>query len=415
MKNLLVQEFLQSKSLTDLKDTHAVKHNLSGDGRKMSLNYDMIESKESDPLACQCRGLVLAKADGSVIDPMVPLGETVVLARPFDRFFNYGQGAAANVNFSDPETVFLEKLDGTLGIVYFDQFKNQWCVATRSIPDADRPVDGFGQHTYRTLFEKSLKDTLHANGSFLTQALLHETGELVPSTVFENFTRMLLWKDNTYLFEITTPINRVVVKYDDYRVTLLGVRETLTGTEFKEIHLDSVPAPKTYSFGSVSALLDFVGTQEPSAFEGVVVRDREFRRVKVKNPAYLAYNRIRDSVANSPRALMEVILLGKHDDVFPMLPQDIQVTGQDYLVGYRKLSAFYEGIYPDMETRAKASDNPRKTFALEVQERKLWMPPLINRFIGKCQSFQEFIDSNKKEGTWNDAFLDNLIDQALKP
>ena len=90
----LVREFLLVKSLEDLEREHGVKARVHD--HKFSLNYDQIESREDDPLAQECRGLILRPTElqGS-IDVARPLGDTIVLARPFDRFFNYGQAAAA--------------------------------------------------------------------------------------------------------------------------------------------------------------------------------------------------------------------------------------------------------------------------------------------------------------------------------
>ena len=105
-------------------------------------------------------------------------------------------------------------------------------------------------------------------------------------------------------------------------------------------------------------------------------------------------------------------MLGKHDDVFPMLPQSVQDTGQRYLEGFKVLSVFYEGAYDRLIPVTLGSENPRKSLALKIQEEGLWLPPLMMRFSGKVDSFQSFLESNKKEGTWNDSFLDTVIDNA---
>ena len=415
---LHVQEYLKPHTLAELKEAHGIKNTLSASKHKMSLNYDQIESKESDPLACQCRGLIIAKVDGSVIDTSLPIGETVVLARPMDRFFNYGQGSAKEIDFSDPETVYLEKLDGTLGILYRDIFTGEWCVGTRSVPEADHLIDGFGTHTFRTLFEVCLWETLRRSNPLWFQELQVTGTDTTPREFFKYFTQTFFGDSRaTLCWEITSPLNRVVVDYKDYGITLLAVRYPDTGEEKdpKYVVPAGLPTPKTYSFGVVAELLEFVASKEPSQFEGVVVRARNlygYDRLKVKNPAYLAFNRIRDSVANSPRALMEVIMLGKHDDVFPMLPQSVQDTGQRYLEGFKVLSVFYEGAYDRLIPVTLGSENPRKSLALKIQEEGLWLPPLMMRFSGKVDSFQSFLESNKKEGTWNDSFLDTVIDNA---
>lgn len=110
---LLVQDYLLTHTFAELRAEHGVKFRPSACGRKVSMNYDMIEAHDSNKIAQECRGLVLAKVDNSVfVGESEIIGETKVLARPFHRFFNLGQDAAAKIDFNDPETRFYEKLDG---------------------------------------------------------------------------------------------------------------------------------------------------------------------------------------------------------------------------------------------------------------------------------------------------------------
>lgn len=71
-------------------------------------------------------------------------------------------------------------------------------------------------------------------------------------------------------------------------------------------------------------MLNFVSCRDPFKYEGIVVCDKNFNRVKVKNANYVALNKIRDKVANSPRAILEIILNGKEDDVYPLLLFHVQ-------------------------------------------------------------------------------------------
>jgi hypothetical protein len=112
--NTLIQQYLLTHTFADLEKDHAV--HASRAGHKFSLNYDQIAATDSDLVAQQCRGIVLARVDGSpVLTDTEVVGETIILARPFDRFFNYGQGSAVKIDFSSPTVKRLEKLDGTLG------------------------------------------------------------------------------------------------------------------------------------------------------------------------------------------------------------------------------------------------------------------------------------------------------------
>ena len=208
MDNLLVQNFLLKNSLETLREIHGVRHSLSSDGTKVSLNYHQIEAKENDELACECRGLILCKNDRSKINPEEIFGSSRVLAFPFKRFFNFGQ-QSSETKLDLSSTIVWEKVDGTLCIVYYDD--KSWCVATRSVSDADIPIDGFLNYTFSGLFKKSLQDTTGLS--------------------FEDFTSNLS-VTNTYIFELMTPVNRVVVNHNDYLINLIGVRSLLTYREF---------------------------------------------------------------------------------------------------------------------------------------------------------------------------------------
>ncbi|MEK6883239.1 MAG: hypothetical protein AABY22_26670, partial [Nanoarchaeota archaeon] len=115
---LNIQKYLLTHSLNDLQVEHGVYTRWSTKNPcKFSLNYDQLEVTDSEIISQECRGLVLECNSSVAGNNFVTVGTTKILAHGMNRFFNHGQGAAANVNFSDPETKILEKLDGTLLIV----------------------------------------------------------------------------------------------------------------------------------------------------------------------------------------------------------------------------------------------------------------------------------------------------------
>jgi hypothetical protein len=440
---LLVQQYLETHSFGDLAREHGVYASFSKSGHKWSLNYDQIEAKEADPIAQESRGLILAKEDGSPVpgvpkperagldrDQEIP-GKTKILAFPMKRFFNHGQGSAADIDWSDPKLAVLEKLDGTLCIVYHDPFTKQWCVATRSVPEADLTMDN-GIFTFRTLFEKALKDTAGLD--------------------FQDFVRGLN-RNITYCFELTTPYNRIVVYYPECRITLLaaralygemqefdftnlggmgwvdykdltdGVKEHLltlghdasdTPAAFVPVpfNLCGVPVVKGYTYNTIDELVNWVSSLNPMEHEGVVVRDSKFNRIKVKNAAYVAYNKVRDALASSPRNMVGIILAEKDDDVIPMLPEDLANHLKEIKVGLVAAIKQYDVAYQEALAQATAT-NPgdKKTFALLItQNKKFWTAPFFQMFDGKASSMRDFIQKNKKEGTWPDGFLDKMLE-----
>jgi len=406
---LFVQKFLIDHSFADLIKEHGVYCSFSKSGHKWSLNYDMIEAKEDDPLSQECRGLILSCWNGQSLlpqakeingrlsyDHIIP-GKTMVLSYSMRRFFNYGQGACADINWNDPKLAFLEKRDGSLCIIYWDRFSEQWCVATRSLSEADLLMDN-GIYTFRTLFEKALQETVGLS--------------------FKDYT-VKLDKEITYCFELTSPINQVVVKYLDYRITLIAARSNcyLFNPDGEDIHCSNeleieelptygVPCVRAYSAMSINQLLDWVSTLNPLEHEGVVVRDSNFNRIKVKNANYVAYSKVRDSLGHSERNCMELILLGKDDDVASFLPEEIVQNLTQLKTKLNALIRHYDEIYQSVAKEA----TDRKSFALLIAKNKeLWGAPFFQIYAQKCSDVRDFIEKNKKNGSYSDGFLDKLL------
>lgn len=415
---LLVQKYLENHTFGDLAKDHGVYASFSKSGYKFSLNYDQLEAKESDLLAQQCRGLILSTEDGTPLlatmgpdgktnrDGVCP-GKTKILANPMNRFFNYGQGCAAQVDWSDPNLAVLEKLDGTLAIVYFDIHSKEWCMATRSVPEADLLMDN-GIYTFRTLFEKAVQET-----TGMTFGKKYGADVKNPPMDMTFF----LHPTYTYCFELTTPYNRIVVEYPKCGITLLAVKCNF-GPDYEEIDPSQlhkhymglppeIPVVQAHTYSSTKELLNWVSSLNPIEHEGVVVRDSKFNRIKVKNAAYVAYNKLHDRLGSSERNCMEFVLLEKDDDVKAFLPPEIGENmaklKAGLLVALKKHDEAYEQAAKQAETK--------KDFAIAVtQNKKLWTAPLFAMWDKRATSMKEFIQNNRKDGTWTDSFLDKVLE-----
>lgn len=402
---LLAQEYLLTHSLNQLKTDHGVNYRVCGN--KFSLNYDMIEASNTDPLACQCRGVVLAALDTKhifEIDPDDVIGSTEVMARTMDRFFNHGQDCAADVNFEANGTRFYEKLDGTMVALYYDFVKKEWHTATRSVPEADLPVDGFDDLTFRGLFEKAILET---TGLSFSRWLEREN----------------LYIDMTYVFELCTPVNRVVVEHKDYKAWSIAILHRDGQEENIEdpgYGLNLVPKCRTYELNNLTDMIDFVSGRDPTQYEGIVAVDKSWKRVKVKNPGYLALSRAKDVAMRSPRALLELCLLGKLDDAVPLLPDHVVDRAQKIETGLKTLLNNSGGLYDKVLERAhemREENNwtvleHRKAMALATKElAPSMMAYVMMRYTGKVESFMDYVKSHidPKTGQYKRNFLDFLL------
>jgi len=403
----LVQEYLSSHTLEELYDNHGVKARVSDERPyKVSLNYDQLEVRDDDPLSQQCRGLVLRTHDGRPVSQDGVVGETVVLARPFDRFFNLGQEAAADVDLASPDTVIAEKLDGTLAILYYDDLHEEWHVATRSVSEANLPIGSWATHTFRTLFEKAVLET--KNMSFVDFV-----SSIIPT--------------RTYIFELCTPMNQIVVRHQKYSITLIGCRETLTGKEtfpWDVTEVGDVPVADRHLFSSTEEMLRVIAERDPFAHEGVVACDSSFNRVKIKSQQYVALSRLKDAVS-SPRNVMSLILGGNLDDALPVMPEEIKEQSLKMKEGFRLLSKQYRRQYEETLSwvnnkhphLAYGDREHRKEFACLAKKQVSLFDVAMRQYAGRCAGLTSYLEAAREKSPNNSlpaSLLDPLINKSLE-
>lgn len=315
---LAVRWFLHAHGLDALQERYAIKARRHGVYPNLVLlKYDQIESPMGERIVQECRGLILDEADNWGI-----------VSYPFDKFFNYGEGHAAAVDW-DSARIY-EKLDGALMVLYW---YNGWQVASSGTPDGSGGVSGINL-TFRELLWN----------------VWRELGYRLPrATQF------------CYMFELMTPHNRVVVRHERNRLALLGVRnlETLEedGPEFAA-QLYGWEYARSFPFDSCHAVLVAARDLDPMDSEGYVVCDSAFRRVKMKSPQYVALAHMRDSF--SLRRMLEVIRLNEGDEFLSYFPEWGGL--------YADLRGRYDGLCAEIEARyAEIKDvGEQKAFALEA-------------------------------------------------
>ena len=161
-----------------LKQVHP-KHDLTIWNYTPRVQYDRLW----DDITIQCRGLVTnSKGD--------------IIARPFKKFFNYEEHKPEDI--PNEEYVVYEKLDGSLGILF--NYQGEWILATRGSFTSPQAIKG--------------------------------------KEILNNHDISALRKDNTYLFEIIYPENRIVVDYgDEEKLVVIGGIHTETGEEIPDSSL----------------------------------------------------------------------------------------------------------------------------------------------------------------------------------
>lgn len=240
-------------------------------------NYSQIFSKEKEEIVKESRGLILKEING----------EFEILCLPFYRFFNYGQDAAATINWN--KCIGYEKVDGSIIKIWFDKYENEWIISTNAVIDA-RNSDVTANVFYKNFYE-------------LTHAALALEKDFIG---FEN-----LDKDVTYLFEVCSPFNKVVIDYP-LSIYHIGSRNNITQKEF--IVDIGVRKPKEYKFNS---LADCIAASSALPFndEGYIICDEQFNRIKVKSAAYVIAHRLKGAnTVPTELELLELVLIGEVDE-----------------------------------------------------------------------------------------------------
>lgn len=259
---------------------HQKYHNL------VQLRYNQIESDFHIPLVRQCRGIILDEAK-----------RWEPIARPFDKFFNYGEELAAQIHWSSARVQ--EKLDGTLIILY--HYDSRWNVATIGVPDASGAVQGAGELTFADLFWHVWKQRKYTP----------------PSNINTGY---------TFMFELTSPYNRVVVKQDRSDIKLIGIRNTWTGTEISPGYSNDYEAVKQFDLRTIDDVRIALEKLDPLDQEGYVVVDSHFRRIKIKHPGYVALHHLKDGF--NLKRVVDVVRKGEEGEIVATFPEWGEVVEQ---------------------------------------------------------------------------------------
>jgi RNA ligase len=274
------------------------------------------------------RGLILDAATGEVV------------ARPFDKFWNWGERGRA----SDGHIVTVtEKIDGSLGILY--RAGGQYAIATR--------------------------------GSFNS-----EQAQVASQILAIDYDLDSLPDEYTLLFEIVYPGNRIVVDYGTTEdLFLLAVRNRHTG-EYLPFYPDvyelayqyRFPTPKVCDFNNTTDIMAATDTLDANA-EGWVVEFSDGQRFKFKGDRYLELHRIVTG-ATFKRVLQEVAN-GTFGGMIATVPDELldQIQGWKEEIDYT-----VDGIIQNVETAfLEAPRNSRKGFALWTQAEYPDLAPYLFR------------------------------------
>ena len=285
------------------------------------VNYAFVNDKTfTNPVACECRGLKF-DLNGQI------------LARPFHKFFNIGERQAPEDISWDQPHVIMDKLDGSM---------IHPCILNS-----------------RLVFMSRMGETSQAKAAYA-----------VASDAVKSLCLALLADGITPIFEFTSPESRIVVSYDKPEITLLALRETISGSYHNHAELKAVAehfgVPLVNTFGQVKDVKEFVENGRAlKGVEGYVVAFDDGHRVKLKADAYVLRHKALAGVSRETN-LLAWIVEDALDDVLPILHKDIASQVKYY--NDQVLSALSQRLTEVENFISTHANSDRREFASAAQK-----------------------------------------------
>lgn len=285
-------------------------------------NYSQATQYEGqwDDITLMARGLVTCDQTGKIV------------ARPFKKFFNLEE----NKHRPTDNFEVYEKMDGSLIVLFYAY--NQWIVASRGSFTSDQAV--------------------------------------AARNIVKQFDLSKLSQDTTYLFEFTSPYNRIVIDYGkDEKLTLLGGIKTDYGYETSYPNLKIVAnnlgcdLVKQYTdVTDYRSLKQIIKDDQ----EGFVIKFSNGQRIKIKGDEYIKLHRLMTQVSN--RDIWQALADGKDlQKIYEEVPDEfygkIKEFESLYKLEFKRIKFDYNLIFQNIMNELE-SDHTKKDFALQAIKHK---------------------------------------------
>lgn len=339
---MLLTEYLNESQLIAMKVHGYVKEQIDPQYPYLRiLNYTQKAQFEQvwNDVTEKCRGLIYNAETG------------VIVARPFRKFFNYGQPGAPDLSL-DQEVTVMDKMDGSLGILYRVPGTLNFGIATRGSFDSDQ-----ARHANQILNEKYAQ------------------------WVYDNVAALSLV---TPLFEIVYPENRIVCNYGDMDDLVLLGAEVLTSEKTWDADQARIffdwpgPVAETFDYETFGEALAAPSRKGAEGF--VVYVPKTGARIKIKQEDYVALHRIVTGLnartvweaAKQDVKHPEAFLEGIPDEFHPWVKQIWDDLASKVRARDLEISAEYDRIFRQVLDRMGGANTRerefRKEFALTVKD-----------------------------------------------
>ena len=307
----------ENRNWRQILESKAIK--VKEDDNFYIFNYDIF-ADFSDEVVRNCRGIILDKNFN-------------IACYPFDKFCNYHETYHDDIDWSTARVQ--SKIDGSIIKLWFNKYTNEWQWSTNSIINAKDAINSY-------------------NENFLV---------LIKSTDnYKDIKFDLLDHNKTYIFELVGPSNKVVIFYDKPLLYHIGTRNNITCEESNDDI--GIIKPVEYNLHSLNDCLQAVSelnkklAESIVQYEGFVVVDANWHRVKIKSPEYLLMHHIANGITK--KQLIELILT---DDI------NIEEVKVQY-PQYAKLITSYEEQVERLIREAQVNMDIARQLAKQYSNRK---------------------------------------------
>ena len=305
---------------------------------------------------------------------------------PFFKFFNLGEKYAAKLH--EKSVTFLEKRDGSLIKLWYNLGEWHWS-------------------TNGSIFAKNAKVDKSDQIKLTFYDLIQKSKEFnCITTMIEND---ILDKELTYMFELTSPQAKIVVPYEGTRLTFLSARNNQTLLEqdydFGEFQ-EKIPRPMKYDILSLSAATNVVNNF-PFKKEGLVAVDKNYNRVKIKSPAYLAVSYLRFNGDVTEGRIIDIIQQGESLEFlnyYPEYKNDFDQV-QKKIDKYKKIiksvitEEIINGTFTDSrDIYRRYQDRPfERKIAMALWKNEFIDQWILNKSTDKLKDLINQIEKNKED------------------
>jgi hypothetical protein len=313
--------------------------------------YSQFESDFTNPIVRCCRGSVYIIQDGRAKPYLMP----------FFKFMNFGENGADPIDWNN--TLYVrDKLDGSL---------------------------------LKLLKEPGGGDLWTTNGSFDVNA---EVPELIPAENEENLPApytfaglrdyalrgheeeiKALPEGWAFMFELTSPYNRIIVPYRETKLFFLGCRDPQGLEHTPEWAAENFgltfETPKIFSFKNIEEVITYCQIIDSSDVEGVVVQDGNFNRIKVKTDHYRSLFYLKGEDHFSDERIFFAIKQGSIDDAIAAWPEiqkrtdEITAEWTAFRNAVTALCKKAANFYHDCQKENGDPKEAKKRYAMFVQEK----------------------------------------------